>query len=142
MDTVHNGAPSFIAENITTEDFAKDTMTMVNYILEMVNFKSWINDEIRGAITKERNNDYGIEDILKDYFYAEQTFNLKADLAPIDSALGAVELNVLHNANDYSLTNLKGSIKLISICTANVDLAVNAPVYGVATQYEAQHAIW
>ncbi len=142
LDTVHNGAPSFIAENITTEDFAKDTMTMVNYILEMVNFKSWINDEIRGAITKERNNDYGIEDILKDYFYAEQTFNLKADLAPIDSALGAVELNVLHNANDYSLTNLKGTIKLISICTANVDLAVNAPVYGVATQYEAQHAIW
>ena len=80
---------------------------MVNYILEMVNFKSWINDEIRGAITKESSTvkiqvtvsavvcQRNIFNIQCAQLIAYQfKSNLKADLAPIDSALGAVELNV------------------------------------------------
>lgn len=138
IDTEFYGHPGYMVENITTDKF---TANMIQYILDMVNFKSWINDEIWKSVNGENTNDYGIEDILKGYSYGNQTFSVYADLSPIDSSLGALNVNILHDS-DYSLTSLNGEIKLISICTAKLNLALNDPVYGAATELVSNSTIW
>ncbi|MCM1194715.1 MAG: hypothetical protein NC332_02140, partial [Firmicutes bacterium] len=138
-NTVHLENENYIESGIDSATFSANA---IDYILQLVNFGSAIEDEIKKAITKENTNDYGIEDVLKDYKYTTGDFNISADLSPIDSSLGTLNIDVLYNENDFTLTNLNGSINLISICTAQLNLELNAPVYGVATQYVANRDYW
>ena len=138
IDTEFYGHPDYMVEKITTEQF---TSNIVQYILDLVNFKSWINDQILKSVNSENSNDFGIEDILKDYSYNSQTFKVSADLSSIDGSLDVLNLNILHDS-DYSLTSLNGDIKLISICTAKLNLALNNPIYGKATDLVENSTIW
>lgn len=126
--------------DISTEKFSAD---VVGYILKMVNFKSWINDKITGSINGENTNEFGIEDIIKDYAYtsASKQFYAKVDLKPISSSLGEATLAINHNDNSQ-LTDLQVKMNLISICDLTLDLQLNPVTAGYATQVVADRSFW
>ena len=153
---VGNQLPSFMIEKMAFSEFTADTKTMVGYILDTLNFGSIIENQIRGAIGKENNNVYGIEDIFKSYTYnysdsdAQGTFAIKVDLSPIDSALGEITANIIHvgnfddvsydedgNFNDggVKLTQIKGTATMISIMDATYELKLLDPISGLAISY-------
>ena len=129
---------NYAAENMTLEEFSANAM---DCILEMVNFSSLIEDQITKP--QDSANEFGIEDIIKDYSYdnANCQFNATVDLAPINSALGTLNLTITHDKDTYKLTNLGGTIKLVSILSATLDLDLVTPNYGEATNL-VQNAIY
>ncbi len=131
---------NYAAENLTTQEFANGAF---DYILEMVNFSNMIEGQIRDAMNGEKKSDFGIEDIIKWYEYNAETqaFVLKLDLSAIDSMLGELNLNIYHDG-DYNLTKLGGNIKLVSILDVTLDLNLQTPTYGVATNYVEQTEFW
>ena len=64
-DFDYYGKMSYLVEDLPLSEFAADTTTMVNYILELINFSSTIENPIKNAIGSENTNVYGIEDIFK-----------------------------------------------------------------------------
>lgn len=129
---------NYVAENLTTRQFAENLM---DYILEMVNFSGMIKDQITKP--QENTNEYGIEDIVKAYSYDENgsAFKATADLSPISSALGTLNISILHD-QDFNLTKLSGDIGLVSIMNASVNIDLLTPVYGDATRYVTQTIYW
>lgn len=120
------------------------TENMVDYILEMINFKDWINDQITGAINGEGSGAvYGIEDIIKSYTYAAGEFGVTVDLTPMDSNLGQLSLNILHDEN-YNLTELTASMGLLSDwCKITVNsVKLLPPTYGEAISRVTNATIW
>ena len=123
---------------------AQFTENMIDYILQMVNFKGWINDQITGAINKEGSGAvYGIEDILKSYSYTDGKFGIVTDLTPMDSNLGQLSLDIYHDA-DYNLTKLTASMGLLKDwCTITVNsLDLLPPESGLATTRVENNLIW
>lgn len=89
---------------MSVEEFAQNP---TEYILQMVNFSSWINN----LITKDDGgdgNDLAIEDVFKNYSYQNNTFTLDLDLAPVDSNLGLLNLNILHDVTSNEITTESG----------------------------------
>ncbi len=84
----------------------------------------------KDQITKpqENTNEYGIEDIVKAYSYDENgsAFKATADLSPISSALGTLNISILHD-QDFNLTKLSGDIGLVSIMNASVNIDLLTP---------------
>ena len=162
-DTQFSGGdklPSFRIENMPLSEFTSDTTTMVGYILDVINFGSLIDGQIRGAIGKENTNVYGIEDIFKSYTYTyneskeQGTFALEADLSPIDSALGVITANITHVGNfdnvgydedgnfldgGVKLTAIDGTANMINIMNATYELTLMEPTSGIAYQYVTQN---
>lgn len=163
LDTELYGAPSY-AVNLTLEEFTADTATMVGYILDVINFGSLIDSQIRNAIGQgddEDGNVYGIEDVLKSYTYNydevqdQGIFAISTDLSPIDGALGALNANIVHvgnlrnvycdddgNLQDYGnakLTQINGNAELISIASATFVVNLMEPTSGLAYQLVTEH---
>ena len=155
-DYDYKGSMSFLVTDLPLSDFVADTKTMVNYILELVNFSSTIEKPIKDAIGKENTNVYGIEDILKSYEYSydaaksQGTFAIGADLSAIDGALGPVTVNILHVGNfddvyydddgnfhdgGVALTQINGSATMISVMNATFELNLTEPTSGLAHGY-------
>lgn len=153
---VGNQLPSFMIENMPLSEFTADTKTMVGYILDTINLGNLIDSQIRKAIGKENNNVYGIEDIFKSYTYTyieateTGTFALKADLSPIDSALGVITANIVHvgdfdkvgydedgNFSDggVKLTKINGTAEMIEIMNATYELTLIEPTNELAYWY-------
>ena len=153
---VGNQLPSFMIENMKLSEFTADTSTMVGYILDTINLGNMIDSQIRKAIGKENTNVYGIEDIFKSYTYSYVeateigTFALKADLSPIDSALGVITANIIHTGNfdnvgyddegnfndgNVKLTQIKGTAEMIEIMNATYELNLMTPTSGTAYNY-------
>lgn len=126
--------------DMTGEQFKADIFEI---IFDLVNFSDIVENPIREAIQNPSNNEYGIEDIIKDYSYSEgnKAFALQADLSPIDSNLGTAKINILHN-DQYSLTKLTGEIGLVKIISATLDLSLVDSSYGVATDYVVNKTLW
>lgn len=141
--------------NVSTNEF---TANIMDYIFELINFTDTIEGLIKDQITKENTAEYGIEDIIKDYTYAEVAqddaiqngqstlltgkFGVSATLKPISSALGDVSLNIYHDS-DYELRALTANMKLLG-SMGNIDLALNLmpTSYGVATQCVKERTYW
>lgn len=140
---------------MSVEEFAQNP---TEYILQMVNFSSWINN----LITKHDGgdgNDLAIEDVFKNYSYQNNTFTLDLDLAPVDSNLGLLNLNILHDVtsneittesgetvveSQFVLTNLNGKMSLLRDMmqlSLNLDLD-RQPVYGDATHFVENVLYW
>ena len=140
---------------MSVEEFAQNP---TEYILQMVNFSSWINN----LITKDDGGDgngLAIEDVFKNYSYQNNTFTLDLDLAPVDSNLGLLNLNILHDVtsneittesgetvveSQFVLTNLNGKMSLLRDMmqlSLNLDLD-RQPVYGDATHFVENVLYW
>jgi len=140
--------------NVSTADF---TANIIDYIFELVNFSDTIEKMIKDQITKENTNEFGIEDIIKDYKYEEVTqsveiqsqnvsltgkFALSATLKPISGALGDVGVNIYHDSN-YELRTLDANMKLLGgIGTVNLNMALQSAVYGNATDIVKGGIYW
>lgn len=127
--------------DIPTEVFSAD---VVGYLLKMINFSKSINDKILGSINgDEGSNEWGIEEVIKDYYYtsASKQFAAKVDLKPISSSLGEATLKINHNDN-YQLTSLNVQMNLISICNLTMDLNLNEAVVGDATSLVNELRFW
>ncbi len=120
---------------------------IVDYLMEMINFKQWIRDEITGAMNSEsQGNSYEIKDVWTGYGYTSQAnggqFAIKANLEPIDGNLGPLNLYVGHDTN-YNLTTLNGDISLLSgWCDITFSLQHTTPQYGIATNYAVNETSW
>ena len=161
-DYEYYGKISYLVENLPLSEFSSDTATLVNYILELVNFSNTIEKPIKDAIGKENTNVYGIEDILKSYNYSydvgkdQGTFAIGADLSPIDSALGALTVNILHKGDfdnvyyddegnfhdgngSVALTQINGSATMIKVMEATFELNLVTATSGRAYNYAINH---
>lgn len=133
----------YAAENLTPTEFSADLMT---HILEMVN----LSDGIEKQITKQQDsNEILIENLIKDYKYSEINesmtlndnsqvqlsgkFTVDLALSQISSALGDISLGIKHQDNGC-LRNVSGSLKLVSLIDATLDLNLMSPNYGDATR--------
>lgn len=145
---------------ISVEEFSKNAVT---YILKMVNFSGWVNDLITKP-SDEQPAPYGLEDVFKWYSYSEEAkqFSLDLDLKPINSNLGAVNLNILHKVDTANvtkqteeeivsetkdictLTNVNGTMKLLKdMMTLTLNLNLDqAPVSGDATYFVKNTVFW
>lgn len=136
-------AKDYAAENLTPAEFSADLMT---HILEMVN----LSDGIEKQITKQQDsNEILIENLIKDYKYSEINetmtlndnsqvqlsgkFTVDLALSQISSALGDISLGIKHQDNGC-LRNVSGSLKLVSLIDASLDLNLMSPNYGDATR--------
>lgn len=129
--------------NLTTEEFTAD---IVEYILKMVNLSSMIEKPIKDAINGEKTNDFGIEDLLKNYTYSESDcrYSVDIDLSAIDSNLGAVGLNVIHrSAEDFALTNLNANMNLLNgFCSINLNMTLKPSVCGETISIVENNSRW
>ena len=164
-DYEYSGNMSYLVTNLALEEFSKDTSTLVNYILKLVNFTNIIESTITKEIGKEKSGgEYGVEDILTSYVYSydpkasQGTFAIGANLKPIDSALGDVTVNILHVGNfdevyydengnfhdgGVALSQINGGVNIIKVMDATFTLNLVAPTSGLATHYVTTgHCLW
>lgn len=133
-------APEYDSGVLTTEQFTGD---IFGYLMKMINFKSWIEDQISGAIAKENTREYGFEDLIKNYSYADRTFSVHVDLNPMNKDLNEIKINIAHD-EEFNITSLTGSMGLLGgMCTITIErMELLAPSYGVATDYVQNVTLW
>lgn len=113
---------------------------LIDNLLEMVNFKHWIENLIRDK-TSTGNGSYQAEQLLTGYNYLDNRFALSLDLTPMDSNLGPVTVGITHDAH-YNLVSLDATVSLLddwcTVSTVAPHLELLESQYGLATRYVSE----
>ena len=122
--------PEYLYRRMTVEEFGADA---INQIFWAINLSSgaqkYIGEQIgksgsSGGTTKK----YDAGDMVQGYTFGNNAYNLKLNLGAIanSSALGTLDLKITRRQNEgksyFDLTDLQGSISLVSIITAKFNL--------------------
>lgn len=176
LDSDFDMKGAYSETNIAPGEFLDNLIQNKKYLFELLNFGSTIEnlivDQINNPDAKVFGVDYGIEDILdtgESYNYGDATdndgkavaghkqFQIKANLSPISSALGTLDVKI-HHSGDFNnlmkwnpatgkyeydndklaaikLDRLCGGLNIISIVHINFDLQHSTPGYGTARYF-------
>lgn len=127
---------NYVAE-IPAKDFNGNVM--INNLMEMINFKQWIRDQINGNTSDEGGgSSFQPEQLLTSYTYTDNRFRVGIDLLPIDANLGPLTIGITHDQS-YNLTTLDATVSLLdgwcTISTIEPHLQLLESEYGLATKY-------
>lgn len=126
---------NYVAE-IPAKDFNGNVM--INNLMEMINFKQWIRDQILGNTNDNGGGSFQPEQLLTSYTYENSRFELGLDLKPMDTNLGPVTVGITHDET-YNLTSLDATFSMLddwcTISTIAPHLQLLESQYGLATDY-------
>ena len=122
--------PEYTYRKMTLAEFGSDMMNQLFFAINL-------SDGAKDYIVKQINNSsssgsgastYDAGDMVQGYTYANNKYSLLLNVGAIanDSALGTLSVDITRTQFEgrdyYDLTNLTGSIKLVSIITASFNL--------------------
>ncbi len=129
------------AETVTEDAFKAG---MVDYILELMNFSSTIENAVKDAVNKDgSSSSFGIDDVFKNYAYDETNmkYSVNLDLSPISGVMKYANLYIYHNDDEgKTLARIEGDAKILDVigitCTTDdgIKLILESSEYGDATR--------
>lgn len=136
FESAVNGADGLdYDKTFTTQQFVDGILAN---IIDMFNFSSLIADNIKKI--EISNTEVQIEKLIKNYTYADSSFNLDLDLSSMVSNSSA-SVKIVHDGN-LELTKLGGNASIFGLVKASFDLNLVDSTYGVATEYVHARTLW